>query len=339
MRTAVKILSVFGICLLLLLINKQHHKNASPSPNVATTNPSSPPASLQVAQPSTVHLPPRQATTNIVYVETSPGKTHAINSFLLDKWQAPIDFYGKVIDQNSNPVNMANIHFQWNEFPTEDGMRNADIRSDTQGLFSLEGAIGLTLKVSVGKNGYYSSSMNNNFYTYGSLGGAKFFPDSQNPVVFHLRKKGRGESLITLKRNYRIPRDGTPTAINLSSGASSTSDNGDFVVQCWTKDAGKHSGKKYDWHCVMTIPGGGAITNDDEFAFEAPETGYKPSLEISMPADRPDWRNDVDLKFYYLLANGCYGRMTFSMIAGGQHFCMIDSVFNPSGSRDLEPAQ
>jgi hypothetical protein len=38
------------------------------------------------------------------------------------------------------------------------------------------------------------------------------------------------------------------------------------------------------------------------------------------------------------VADGRYGRMTFSMIAGGQHFCMIDSVLNPSGSRNLEPS-
>jgi hypothetical protein len=58
-----------------------------------------------------------------------------------------------------------------------------------------------------------------------------------------------------------------------------------------------------------------------------------------MPANKPDWKDDVDLKFYYRLADGRYGRMTFSMIAGGQHFFMIDSLPNPSGSRNLEPAK
>ncbi len=36
------------------------------------------------------------------------------------------------------------------------------------------------------------------------------------------------------------------------------------------------------------------------------------------------------------MADGRYGRMTFSMIAGGQHFCMIDSFLNPSGARNWE---
>jgi len=81
------------------------------------------------------------------------------------------------------------------------------------------------------------------------------------------------------------------------------------------------------------------VLTDEEFAFLAPESGYKPTAEINMPAGAQGWKDDVDLKFYYRLADGRYGRMTFSMIAGGQHFCMIDSVLNPTGSRNLEPME
>jgi hypothetical protein len=89
--------------------------------------------------------------------------------------------------------------------------------------------------------------------------------------------------------------------------------------------------------CIVTIPGGGLVPEDEEFPFLAPDTGYQPSAEINMPADQNGWQNDVDLNFYYQLADGNYGRMTFSMIAGGQHFFMINSVLNPSGSQNLEP--
>jgi hypothetical protein len=95
----------------------------------------------------------------------------------------------------------------------------------------------------------------------------------------------------------------------------------------------------FSWHCLVRIPGGGLVLSDKEFDFEAPESGYVPSTEIKMPAHRQDWQDDVDLKFFYRLADGHYGKMTFSMIAGGRHFCMIDSVLNPSGSPNLQPAQ
>ena len=68
----------------------------------------------------------------------------------------------------------------------------------------------------------------------------------------------------------------------------------------------------------------------------ARHTFYSSSIVVSMPSDRPDWRNDIDLKLFFRLPDGHFGRMAFSIIAGGQHFCMLDSLLNPTGSRNLE---
>lgn len=265
------------------------------------------------------------------------AKTNPYAGRVLALWQAPIEFYGKVVDENSNAVVGAQVSFHWMEIPANDGSRSSNVESGSDGLFSLRGAMGPSLTVSVNKNGYYTSRSTPDGFSY-SLDNDTFHPDPQNPVIFSLRKKGVGESLIGVKQNYRVPRDGTPLGIDLTTGKAITGGSGNFVVQCWTEDQGKRSGQRYDWHCLVTIPSGGLVLSDEEFAFLAPENGYVLTNEIAMPADRPDWRNDVDLKFFYWLANGRYGRMTFSMIAGGDHFCMIDSVLNPSGSRNLEPA-
>lgn len=128
-------------------------------------------------------------------------------------------------------------------------------------------------------------------------------------------------------------------SVNLVTGAMTSGQNGNLVVQCWTQDQGRRPGEKYDWRCLVAIPGGGVVPANEEFAFLAPDSGYQPSVEIDMPADRPRWQDDVELKLYYQLSDGRYGKMSFSMISGGQNFFMIDSVLNPSGSRNLEPAQ
>jgi hypothetical protein len=259
-------------------------------------------------------------------------------SEVLSTWQAPIEFYGKVVDDNTNAVAGATVTFHWVETPTENGNRTSTVLSDAAGLFSLTGARGPSLSVSVSKDGYYTSrSPGLPDFRYGFFANSDYSPDEGNPVVFRLHKKGTPEPLVATKRNYRIPRDGTPVAIDVVTGASTPGENGNLVVRCWTNDEGKRSGQKYDWHCVITIPGGGAISTDEEFPFLAPETGYKSTVEINMPAYLPDWKDDVDLKFYHRLADGRYGRMTFSMVAHGQHFCMIDAVLNPTGSRNLEP--
>jgi hypothetical protein len=265
------------------------------------------------------------------------GESNIIDSQLLANWQALIDFYGKVVDENTNPVAGVNIKFRWSELPTEDGMRTTETQSDSKGLFSLQGKRGRSLTVWFSKEDYYASHKGQIGFNY-ALGPDIISPDPQNPVIFNLRKKGTPEPLVSLKRNYRLPRDGTPLSIDLFSGASTTGENGNLVVRCWTKDQGKQSGEKYDWRCVISIPGGGIAPANEEFAFLAPEKDYTSSAEITMPTDRPDWKSDVDLKFFYRLADGRYGRMKFSMIAGGQHFCMIDSVLNPAGSRNLEPS-
>jgi hypothetical protein len=265
--------------------------------------------------------------------------TNAMNAYeqaVLAEWQAPIEFYGKVVDESSNAVAGASVRFSWTDMTAEDGASTSATNSDTAGLFSLQGKRGRSLTVWVSQDGYFSSGGGQQTFLYASFD-AKFNPDPWSPVIFSLRKKGQAEPLVALKRNYGIPRDGTPFAIDLVSGQAAKGENGNLVVQCWTEDQGKARGQKYDWRCRVTIPGGGIVTTSDEFAFLAPESSYQQTAEITMPADRPDWKSDVDLKFFYRLADGRYGRMTFSMIAGGQHFCMIDSFLNPSGSRNLEP--
>jgi hypothetical protein len=249
----------------------------------------------------------------------------------------PIDFYGKVVDENSNAIAGVSVRFHWASLPENDTTSTSTTESDSDGLFSLQGKRGASLTVWISREGYYASHGGQWGFPY-AMANDVHSSDPQNPVVFKLRTKSARVSLTALKQNYSIPRDGTPFGIDLTTGKTTSGGGGDLVVQCWTEDEGKPPGVKYDWHCRVT-PSGGLVATDEEFPFTAPEEGYAPYLEIQMPADRPDWKNDIDLKFFYRLADGRHGRMTFSMIAGGQHFCMVDSALNSSGSRNLEPME
>lgn len=333
---------VLAICLLLLLVKApRNQKPVLPEEGEIVTNqqsPASPATRPRAAEPAKKASAPASAPDVAAEMARSrtPEGTNEMQERALARWQAPISFYGKVVDESSNAVAGADITFGWSEFPTEAGARRATTKSDAIGFFSLQDKRGPALDIWVNKEGYYASHGGQKGFSYMN---GDFSPDPQNPVVFSLRKKGTpAEGLLGVKRNDRIPRDGTPVSFNLATGATSTGETGNLVVRCWTEDQGKRSGEKYDWRCVLAVPGGGVVRTNEEFAFLAPESGYEPSFEINMPADRPDWNSQVDLKFYYRLTDGRYGRMTFSMIAGGQHFCMIDSVLNPTGSRNLEPA-
>ena len=261
-------------------------------------------------------------------------RKHAANERVYDEWRTPIEFYGKVVDENAIPVPNAQIDFDCNDL-SANGTSYYHSQSDADGMFSINNIQGKLLGVKVKKEGYYSYlPLGDNFYYAGE--NVNFEPDKNKPVVFRLRRKGLAERLILLRRNYKLPRDGTPLAIDLTTGVSTTSSNGSFIVQCWTDDQGKPAGQRYSWRCLLTIPTGGFSLSDERFPFLAPEGGYVATTEIAMPSDRADWKSEVPLSFFYRLGEGLYGRMRFSVIAGGDHFCTVESYLNPSRSRNLE---
>jgi hypothetical protein len=251
-------------------------------------------------------------------------------------WRAPINFFGRVVDQDNQPVAGATIYFQWTDLSAE-GVSETTTMSDSEGFFALVGTTGKNLGVKVHKDGYYVSERDRKSFTYAGEN-ENFVPDSRNPIVFHLRKKTKGEPLVGMKKNFRVARDGTPLEIDLLNGNAVAPGHGHFRVECWTQDEGKKRGEKYDWTCRLSVPGGGFLENTNEFAFLAPESGYQEGVEIIMQASAGrEWKKDVERQFYFKLGNGMHGRMTFAMIAAGDHFCMIEALTNPSGSRNLEP--
>jgi hypothetical protein len=70
-------------------------------------------------------------------------------------WKVPIRFYGRVVDQDRQPVSGATVHFQWTVL-SKQGTSEADTVSDEGGNFSLTGARGKNLGVYVTKQGYYT---------------------------------------------------------------------------------------------------------------------------------------------------------------------------------------
>jgi len=73
----------------------------------------------------------------------------------LNDWRTPIEFYGKVVDENTNPVSGAQIDFDANDTSAE-GTSFYHTQSDADGLFSIKNIQGKILGVKVNKEGYYS---------------------------------------------------------------------------------------------------------------------------------------------------------------------------------------
>jgi hypothetical protein len=257
-------------------------------------------------------------------------------------WRVPIDFYGRVVDQSNNVIAGAQVRFHWVETPDSGGNRDAITSSDANGLFTLHGAHGPSLRVDVAKEGYYSSSERDHPpFKYGPFAMGDFAPDPLNPVVFHLHSKGKGVNLINssfptgMGQIAQLRHDGTPVEINLLDGLRAPAGTGQLKLELW-RDISQPNGKAFDWTFQISVPGGGLVKAEDEFAFEAPETGYQPSLEVDMPATNGNWVESFTSQFYLQMPDDKFARINLYLSAYNGAFT-VKSAINPSGSRNLEP--
>jgi hypothetical protein len=327
---------VLIICVWLLLHRRTREiANETSSTNSASQVQQNSIISNSVNSNSSATVPRLNASVPLTDVEKSNAYTQAV----LAKWQGPINFYGKVIDENSNPVEDASIHFQWVEEPTEAGNRHADVLSDVEGLFSLTGQRGLDLGVFVGKQGYYSSRRDGNSFNYGPLRGPSFPADPLNPVIFHLKKKEQGVVLITskhgmqLKVDVDVPRNNVPVWVDFFQKQAGAT--GQLEIS-QTKPPWQTA---TNWSYSLSIPDGGLIENQDEYQFVAPITGYQPMVEYDFSKEETNWTTQVTKQFYIAFGEPRkYGWLRVESNLA-QETVFLTYAINPTGSQSLEPSQ
>jgi hypothetical protein len=127
------------------------------------------------------------------------------------EWKMSIRFYGKVIDDNSESVPDARVHFQWTDSSGK-GTSEADTTTDKHGLFYLDNVQGKRLLVRVTKPGYYSSDARNrlSFEFANPFEEIYYQPKPTTPVLFYLRKQRPGAELIRKSWKWSFPATALP---------------------------------------------------------------------------------------------------------------------------------
>jgi hypothetical protein len=248
--------------------------------------------------------------------------------------QRPIVFYGKVVDENEQPVQAANVSFSWGQLVPEKSFETNAI-TDSDGLFSIAGLTGAFLGVHVEKSGYYAVKTNQSHFQYWGISDSTAFqPDKNSPVVFHLRKKGAEAQLKIATLNVKIPLEGIPVEIDLLNQNSGTTGQLQVTQVKPTYETWK---KASEWSFHMEIPDGGFIEEQDEFPFEAPETGYQSVANFDFRRSNTNWATDIRKSYYIKFGNPpTYGQLTVLTDiswAGAR----LSYAINPDGSRNLEP--
>ena len=322
---------LFGLIALILLFASIFFKGLKNSQSatafqaaVVTNNPVSPNVAVDLARRTT---PLEQSDSGR---ETNKTPSRGID--LQAIWNAPISFYGKVVDQNGKPIGGVNVKYVRQ---TMDETPEGETQSDGQGSFTISGVKGKRLIIHLTKQGFYASKSDNTSFEYGDRTDKNFHvPIAGKPVIFVLREAGHPEALVHRYLKVAVPKDGKPVSIELSSGK--ISENGELQIQTWKSKKDDATGRT-DWRVKLTMRQGGIVETLEEFPFEAPGAGYLPQWEIEFTRQLSStWKASIEKQFYFYCGNPeKYGRLSLSTTDLGDG-CYIHCWVNPSGSRNLE---
>jgi len=302
--------------------------------------------------PATPQPTPQGVVTPLVYEVPSKGKYQGMgdprwkwwkdmeNRDPAFEWKMPIDFWGKVVDQDGRPVPRAKVRYGWN---STNGSNERFEESNAQGLFSITGITGKFLSVKVEKEYYHAR---------GGLAGqgfeyAAFFegdyhePDPENPVIFRLIKKLEAEPLIVGRINNLLQYDQGPYYYDLERGKISRQPPSNVGLKFILQRSASPQGQPFDW--TWTVKGVNALvqTTEDEFPQMAPTDGYASQWQESQSANAAKFQQDGAARLYVQTVENQYAVVDLKLAQPNLRHVGpnlgVKSFFNPkAGSRILE---
>jgi hypothetical protein len=302
------------------------------SSNTATPNGATNRPNASNAQPTSASAP------------TPPlvdSKLAKMEAFMSAQNARSLDFYGKVIDQHGDPVAGVKITAAVGRIVslTESGGEKFYAETDSAGKFSFVGIHGSGVGYLLSKDGYTFSQRQP-----ASSRPKDYVPDLDNPMVFHMWKLQGAEPMVHTAFDSRVSYDGQTTAFDLIAGRKAN--GGDLRITLTRNPLQVRRGvDRFDWTVQIQMAGGGLVETSDLYPYEAPESGYQPTFDLSVAKDAPSWTQRLTKTFYVQNAKGNYGRVTIDLTTDSERpqgtGIAIETWLNPSGSRDLEfdPAQ
>lgn len=247
---------------------------------------------------------------------------------LRDLYSTPINIFGKVADQNGDPVVGATVKIGIADRPFETGSTHT-LTTAAGGLFSLMNVQGIAFSASASKDGYYSSEESTGHRNVIAPSSDDVQqPSAAQPMILVLRKQGSPVPLITVNTGQiNISRTGQPTSIDLATGETG---RGNLIVESWIGD----TSQRYQ----LSVPNGGLIERKEQFNFEAPPDGYQSTVEVNIAAVGRNRFSGGQREYFAKIADGRYARLSIQFYPSkNRNFVVIESFINPTaGSRNLE---
>jgi len=244
--------------------------------------------------------------------------------------KASVDIYGKVVDQDGQPV--AGVKVDGEVGLNYGDSEEHDTTTDANGLFHFLGLHGQGMGIRLQKEGYEYG------YKIPYQRPDDYLPDPNNPVIITMWKLRGAEPMVHDRMHAYIPCDGSVTRFDLLTGKQNT--NGDLIVKLTRNPVNIVRGKPFNWSVTFAITNGGLQEITNIYPYEAPAEGYEPILTLDFPTNMFRWQPDFDHAYYFKSKDGkIYGRMTISITADFQPpptDFEAEIYANPAGSRNLE---
>jgi len=262
----------------------------------------------------------------------------------------PIEFYGKVEDENGTPVDGVTVRVrvssflespedQWQAGGGQSASESLDLLTDGSGLFALSDTRGRVLYIdSLTKDGFEDVFKYKRTYLYGQRYGGAHAPDRDQPEVIQLMCKRETEPLIRTECLLRVKSGDQKYGIDLIEGRSQTAEGFENPHLIIAMKIASPSNGRYEWSVSFESPSGGLIVAEDSPITEAPKEGYRPIVEWGSLKKDAKWSLQGNRNIYYRSEDGrMYAAIRARVFAYHDGIGRVDlvSLINPRGSRNL----
>lgn len=274
--------------------------------------------------------------------EKGNSKLEKIKNIIKNGFNTPIDFWGKVVDQDGRPIVGAKSEI---DIDAQGGNQKHIVFSDSDGLFELLGQRGASAYVKVYSDGYASTSDNkigsniSSRMIYYSMEAMPAYapPTKDNPQIFVLRKKNPLANLAhDFKKRVSVGKNGETQKIELKTERKAIG----FEVRCWSSCAVPFTYDRYDWRAEIEIAGGKLQAITELEPVTAPSDGYQQVFQVEMPKDTQDnWlRSSPNGKrdFWIRFNDGTYAKARIEVKTGRSHEVDAEVWYNLDGTNNFE---
>lgn len=257
---------------------------------------------------------------------------------LLD-YNARIEFYGRVIDQEGKPLKGAKVSYKIQmagDLQPQFGLRRRDqgaVNTRDDGTFEILKKKGMNLDISaIELDGYREAQGGTRRgYSYGS-GSVQHAPDPSRPVEFLLIDTNVPKPLA---KSFKLAFEWDAKPVSVA-----VEDSDVVIVFVPKRNRAPNQIGTFDWSLDLSVTQGEILRMPKDAPLIAPLDGYQKILNYGSLASDPKWSDGFGQEsLVFRTQDGKYGRIELDLYVDRE----IDSTaayvtvhLNPSGGRNLE---